>query len=140
MCSQKLPSCLGEILPPALLSPSTNLSSWKSSLYLQFWSAFCPLHLSQIHCMQCLFWAYGLCSPQHFRACAQVPQNTSSAKQCVRRVSPAIARTSEDKPLVHRNRGGSSVERVHRATYTNTQLLTKLPKTDSTGGTPPKHT
>lgn len=41
-------------------------------------------HLSQIHCMQCLFWAHILCSPRYFRAHAQVPQSASSAKQCLR--------------------------------------------------------
>lgn len=44
----------------------------------------CPSNLSQIHCMQCLSWAHILCSPRHFRAHAQVPQNVSSAKQCLR--------------------------------------------------------
>lgn len=41
-------------------------------------------HLSQIHCKQCLSWAHTLCSPRYFRAHAQVPQNVSSAKQCLR--------------------------------------------------------
>lgn len=47
--SRKLSSCLGEILTPALLPLSTNLPTWKSFPYLQFWSAFLtslpdPLH------------------------------------------------------------------------------------------------
>lgn len=78
-------SCL-----PALVRSQRQLSSHppltfllESPLLIFSFGQLSP-HLSQIHCMQCLSWAHTLYSPRYFRAHAQVSQNVSSAKQCLR--------------------------------------------------------